>query len=394
MHAVDLTMFYCRRGGGVTSYIDAKARWCARSGSHRHTVVGSSIASSAGKARATGCDVATVATHGVPIPGVATYRLPLRCHAGVQALRQLRPDIIEAGDACTCAWTAIRARELLGVPIVAFCHSDLAQLAQARFGACASRLCQQYLRHVYRQFDVVLAPSCLMVERLQAMGITAVHQPLGVDTGCFTAQRRDDTLRRQLGLSGQSRLLIYAGRFTAEKNLPLLVQAVEQLGEPYHLILLGSGKLPPLSRRVTVLPYLHEPSAIARLLASCDVMVHAGHSETFGLAVIEAMACGLPVVGPCAGGISELVDAQSGVLFQPGRVAALCEAVTAVSGQHRDAMGQAARQRVMQRYDWNAILPQMFRRYQTLPGMDRQAGSIPEAFGPDPGGKENSYAAD
>ena len=79
---------------------------------------------------------------------------------------------------------------------------------------------RSYLARLYRQFDMVMAPSRLMVQQLAEMGIAgAVHQPLGIDLDVFRPQRRIGTLRQHLHLPPDARLLVYAGRFTADKKL-------------------------------------------------------------------------------------------------------------------------------------------------------------------------------
>ncbi|WP_229507965.1 hypothetical protein [Massilia sp. Dwa41.01b] len=74
-----------------------------------------------------------------------------------------------------------------------------------------------------------------MVEQLHDMGVQgARHQSLGIDSAVFHPSRRVETLRAHLRLPPDARLLVYAGRFTPEKKLPLLIEAVRKLGRPYH----------------------------------------------------------------------------------------------------------------------------------------------------------------
>ena len=71
------------------------------------------------------------------------------------------------------------------------------------------------------------------------------------------------------------------------------------------------------ARNVTVMPYRRDSVELAQWLASCDALVHAGSNETFGLVMLEAMACGLPVVGINAGAVPEFVDEKVGMLAAP-----------------------------------------------------------------------------
>jgi alpha-1,6-mannosyltransferase len=276
-------------------------------------------------------------------------------------------------------------RKRYDIPAVAFYHSDLPRLVQPRLGRWIARGTCRYLANLYRQFDLVLAPSRVMVEQLAEIGVHgAVHQPLGIDSDVFRPEREGErlreTLREHLGLDPDTRLLIYAGRFTPEKKLHLLVEAVRKLGERYHLILVGAGSDQELLRapNVSIVPFKRDQRALARLLASCDVLVHPGDCETFGLIVLEAMACGLPVVGTNSGGVAELVDRETGILAEPNKVDSLAGAIEAIYFRDMARMGQAARRKAAGRYDWNRILPQVLGRYDILLGGYKHVHHAPE----------------
>jgi alpha-1,6-mannosyltransferase len=366
MHLVDITMFYAAEGGGVSTYLNAKARWLARRGRVRHTIMSPNVET---------CGDGVSALVRIPaagLPGFHGYRMPLSVAAPARLLAEAQPDLVEAGDAGHCAWAALRMRKRYDIPAVAFYHSDLPRLVQPRLGRwIASGTCK-YLANLYRQFDLVLAPSRVMVQQLEAMGVHgAVHQPLGIDSGVFRPQRRDATLREHLRLDPDSRLLVYAGRFTPEKRLDVLLEAVRKLGPSYHLILVGGGAqaAPALdlsSKQITHIPFKRDQRQLARLLASCDLLVHPGDRETFGLIVLEAMACGLPVVATNGGGVAELVDRETGILAEPNSVDSLAGAIEAIYQRDMARMGQAARRKAAEQYDWNEILPQVLGRYDGL----------------------------
>lgn len=357
MHFVDITMFYAAEGGGVSTYLNAKADWLRLRSRVRHTIVSPNVASGD----------ALVRLPGILIPGLHGYRMPLAVGASARILQRLQPDLIEAGDAGPAAWSALRVKRRLGVPAVAYYHSDLARLAQVRLGSVAMRATRRYLAQLYSQFDMVLAPSRLMVQQLAGMGIAgAIHQPLGIDAGMFSPRLRSDALRRHLHLPPGARLLVYAGRFTAEKKLAVLIDAVGRLGRPYHLLLVGGGGTLPPAPHASVLPFIRDQRLLARLLASCDALVHPGDCETFGLIVLEAMACGLPVVATTGGAVAELVDESTGVLATPNSAASLAAAIEALFRRDLGALALAARKRACEHYDWNAIMPQLMRRYASL----------------------------
>ncbi|MGZ5201999.1 MAG: glycosyltransferase family 4 protein [Telluria sp.] len=360
MHLVDITMFYAPEGGGVSTYLNAKARWLARHSRVRHTILSPNV-QSRGEAPA------LLRIPAVNVPGINGYRMPLSVSGPARQLLSIEADLVEAGDAGQCAWAALRIQQRRGVPAVAFYHSDLPRLVEHRLGRVSAAAVRKYLAHLYGQFDLVLAPSKLMVHQLADMGIPgAIHQPLGIDSTVFRPQRRVETLREHLRLPPGARLLVYAGRFTPEKKLHLLIDAVRKLGRPYHLVLIGSGAELPRYPQITYVPFKRDQRQLARLLASCDMLVHPGDCETFGLIVLEAMACGLPVVGTTGGGVAELIDDDTGILARANDVDSLADAIDALYARDLRQLGFNARAKAANQYDWDIVMPQLLQRYGSL----------------------------
>jgi alpha-1,6-mannosyltransferase len=250
---------------------------------------------------------------------------------------------------------------------VAFFHSHLPRLVGMRCGAGVAHLAARYLRGLYERFDMVCAPSRTMCDYLRSLGLTrVVHQPLGVDVDVFHPARRSSTLRRELGLNDRVRLLAYAGRFSAEKNIAVLHDAFSRLGPDYHLLLIGGGEHRQLARNITVIPYRRDSAELAGLLASADALVHAGTAETFGLVVLEAMACGRPVVGACAGAIGELIDDQTGSTASRADGRSFAQAIRDLYDRDIEMLGRAARNRVLHRFSWDRALQHQLAFYATL----------------------------
>jgi alpha-1,6-mannosyltransferase len=369
MHVLDTTLFFAPHSGGVKRYLLAKRRHFAGRADVRHTLLVPGPCT-----RAAEPGLIELASPRIPFGG--GYRLPLRLREWSAMLRELEPDLIEAADPYHLAWLVLGAAERLGVPAVAFAHSDLARLLGDRFAPAIGRAAGRYLRHLYRRYDCVLAPSRLVAERLGDLGIGNVAvQPLGVDGEVFHPRRADPGLRRELGLADDTRLLVFAGRMAREKDIPLLLRTFARLGAPYHLLLVGGERRERLAATATMLPYQQDGAGLARLLASCDALVHAGRHETFGMVVVEAMACARPVVAVRAGAVTELVGPDVGVVAEPDDAASLAEAVRTLYAQDRAAMGARARARVQHAYLWEHTLPALLQRYADLRHACARAGA-------------------
>lgn len=362
MHVVDATLFFSPTSGGVKRYLLAKHEWMRANTRWRHSIVvpGEQCVHAPG-------DVTTVA--GGKVPGAFNYRLPLNPRRWARAIDELEPDVIEVGDVFHPAWAAARVAQRRGIPLIAFYHSNFPELAGRRLGPAVQRLIEWYVRTTYLRCEQVLAPSRYMCEYLHDIGVShAVYQPLGVDTEVFSPQRRTRDLRSELGLPPDTRLLAFAGRFSAEKNIPVLEEAFRRLGSPYHLLLVG-GDEAARSGNITRMPYCRDHRALAGLIASADAFVHAGRHETFGLVVVEALACGRPVVALGAGAIPEIVDTKVGVLAEPfdddARTAEnLAAAISTLYERDLDALGAAARAHAVADYSWSRSLQTLMSRYQ------------------------------
>jgi alpha-1,6-mannosyltransferase len=376
-HLVDTTLFYSPTSGGVKRYLTAKHAWLAAHSRWQHTMV---VPGAHDRTERGGlCTLA-----GYPVPGSFNYRLPLNPRRWLQLLDALEPDLIEAGDAFHPAWAAWRLARRRGIPLAAFYHSNLPQIISRRVGGRLSeRALGRYVSWLYERFDVVFAPSRLMREMLDALGVPhAVHQPLGVDTEVFQPQRRGDWLRRRLGLERTARVLVYAGRFAGEKNLPVLLDAFARLGSPYHLLLIGGDREGRPTANVTMLPYRRDSIELAEWMASADALVHAGTKETFGLVLLEAMACGRPVVAARAGAIPEFVDDAVGMLAEPGSGPRMAEAIAGLYGRDLEALGASARERVLRKFTWQRAFQAQMATYNTLLGRERIAVAAREAVEP------------
>lgn len=360
-HLVDCTMFWGATSGGVRRYLQAKRNWLLRRAAWQHSIV-------APGAQGRGL----VDCGGFALPFSGGYRCPLDRDAVAKLIVKRGPDVIEAGDPYRLAWAALDAARRMRIPAVAFCHSNVAALAAQWAGGnglvawCARRAAERYLARTYRQFDLVLAPSPEVADQLRALDVPRVQmQPLGVDTMQFHPSRRDPLWRKTLGLPDDARLLLYAGRFAVEKNLPVLADAVRRLGPRWYLLALGAGPRVPSGKQVRVLPYEAREPQLARIYASVDAFVHAGDQETFGLAALEAMACGTPAIMRNAGGLAEFVAGGAGIGVSSGRAADWAEALAAFFAGERETWSQRARAWAEKR-DWNVVLPALLRHYQRL----------------------------
>ncbi|WP_425274854.1 glycosyltransferase family 4 protein [Pseudomonas aegrilactucae] len=361
MHIADITMFYAPASGGVRTYLDAKHRRLGLNPGVRHSLLipGASARHTNG-------------IYQVPAPALPFgngYRFPLRLAPWRNVLHDLQPDLIEVGDPYLTAWAALDARRQLDVPVIGFYHSDLPLLVSNRMGNWFTPNVEAYVSKLYGNFDRVLAPSQVMADKLRGLGIANVHvQRLGVDLNTFHPGHRDPGLRAELGLADSTRLLVFAGRGSREKNLPVLLDCMRRLGKHYHLLLVGSHMPAHVPANVTIVNHFCPANQVARLLASADALLHAGDQETFGLVILEAMASGIPVVAVAAGAFTEIVDATYGRLCTPNDGQAMAGAVRELFEAGAPALGQQARRHAEQHYAWDNVVSGLLAHYRAVLG--------------------------
>lgn len=361
---VDTTMLYAPRSGGVKRYLDTKRDWMRRRRPDvRHTLVV--------PGERHGWDAqGRLSIYAAPLPFGDGYRWPALSKAWARRLIAERPDLIEAGDVYTPGRAAQLAGQALGAPVVGFCHTDLAALAALHIGEWAEAPVRRRWAEAYRRFDRVLTPSRFMADRLAEAGVgKAVALPLGVDETVFRPHAgAGEALRRRLGLNARHRLLVFAGRPAREKRVDVLTAATELLGDPYVLILIGAGEGAQAGVNTVGLPYEPDPQSLAFLLSGCDAFVHANDAEPFGLVVLEALACGLPVVGVASGGVAETVDHGVGELADASTPAAIAEAVRGLFDRDLTALRAAARARAEARHTWETVFAALTDHYAALTG--------------------------
>lgn len=371
---VDTTMFWAPRSGGVKRYLLSKKAWLeANRPGVSHKLVVPASRHQAGSDN-------IVKLHAARLPFGDGYRWPTSVRRWGAWVASLKPSIIEAGDPYTPGQGALEAGQRVGCPVVGFCHSDPAGLAALHFGEWAKKPVEKRWARLFGQFDKVVSPSRYIAQRLEEAGIADIRiVPLGVEIDTFRPDRRDrNWLLRRLGLPSDARLLCFAGRPAKEKNVDVLIDAVQKLGAPYHLILVGAGAGLPAEERVISLPYERDARVVSKIIASCDAFVHANDKEPFGLIVLEAMACGRPVVGVNSGGVAETVDETVGQLAASADPDDYAAAVEALFARDIEAIGAAARVKAVERFAWNRVFENLCMVYGEVSG---QAAFVHSAEG-------------
>ena len=372
---LDVSKWFAPGSGGARTYLLQKAAYVASRPSLRQVLVVPGARDLVGD----GDGVRCYQLRSPRAPGMAPYRLLLRGGALRRIARHERPTVIEAGSPLLVPWLAARAARALGVPLVAYHHGLLPHAVAAAGGRPAYAAAAAYLRRLDRMFAATLAGSEYAAAELRAAGVDrAQRAPLGVELARFHPRRRAHAAetRRRLGLP-HGPLVGFAGRLAPEKRLDVLLRAWPSVSRATGatLVIAGDGpwreRLRALAPDASVhwLPFEPDRDALADLLAALDVYVSPGDIETFGLAALEALASGTPVLSADRGGGAELVERSGGgALFAAGRAASLAEAAVALLRADLAALGRRARDYAEREHGWDAAFDRIFALYASLVG--------------------------
>lgn len=319
-----------------------------------------------------------VAVPGIALPGYRSFVLGLPTARVERVLSEFEPDIVHLASPISLGAAGASAARRLGVPSVAVFQTDVAGFARRYGFRGADRAIWAWLRHVHRQADRTLVPSSATRAQLEERGIPRLAMwGRGVDARRFDPRHRDPALRAELAPNGEV-VVGYVGRVAGDKRVHLLTHLADLPG--VRLVVVGDGPAAAkLRERLpgAVFPGFLDGADLSRMYACLDVFVHTGADETFCQAVQEAMASGVPVVAPAAGGPLDLVrPGRTGLFYDPESVDGLRDAVATLAADAglRAEFGRRGRDAVRNR-SWAAVNEELLGHYAEV--LDaRSPGSI------------------
>jgi phosphatidylinositol alpha 1,6-mannosyltransferase len=225
-----------------------------------------------------------------------------------------------------------------------------------------------------------LAPSKWACRDLEQSGVKNVRLwKRGVDLVNFTPSRRDESLRSNIA-GGKKKLIIgYVGRIANEKRIDDL-KILDQQGD-IQLVIVGDGPAAPrIKRELPGARFVGYQSGteLARYVASFDIFVHTGKHETFCQGIQEALASGVPVIGPDTGGPVDLIEhGITGLLIDTADAHELLEAVTTLRNHSSFDLMQLAARRSVEHRTWDYINSQLISHYQdAIDQVSRERGLV------------------
>ena len=280
----------------------------------------------------------------LPCPTYPEIRLSLFPQAGVnRVIREFDPDVLHIATEGPLGMAARSFARRNDFPFTTAYHTRFPEYVHARFRLPLS-WSYAWLRRFHGAGKAVMAPTQVVVDDLREAGFQNVRLwSRGVDTSIFHPQPSKR-------LDSAPPIYLYVGRVAVEKN----VEAFLELDLPGSKWVVGTGPaIDAVKARFPQVNYLGllEREDLAKVYAAADVFVFPSRTDTFGLVLLEAMACGLPVAAyPVTGPRDVIGDSSAGVLHEDLRTACL----EALKLKREDAVARAGK------FTWRAATEQFF----------------------------------
>jgi len=344
MRIAQLANFYGAESGGLHTCLDELGRGYAAAGHERLLVTPGARTTDRAEGRNRHVEV-----EGRRLPGLDPYLVVTDIKAVQDLLDDWRPDVIEVSDKLTLHRLADWARpRRVGTVLVSHERLDAHLRPRVPGWFPLTRVADAVNGRLLDRFDAIVAASAFAADEFTRLGATnVVRVPLGVDLETFHPPHGGG------GSGAHPPTVNWLGRMSKEKRPELAVETLRVLvhrGVDVRMVLVGDGPMrATLERAAAGLPatfagHVGDRRRLAELLGQADVALNVCPAETFGLSILEAMACGTPAVAPNVGAAPELFASGAGVAtyLHPD---AFASAVTEVLSWPERPRRRAARRR-------------------------------------------------
>jgi glycosyltransferase involved in cell wall biosynthesis len=316
-------------------------------------------------------------TPGLPLPMYPELRILFPPPKFKHLLERFRPDVIHVADPMLLGAAAIFWAQRLDIPIVSSYHTNLAAYCGYFHLGALTQPTWAYRRFLHQHCQVTLCPSPSTAQQLERQGFNHLQVwPRGVNGTLFTPKRRSQAWRDHIIGNSGGKIILYVGRLSYEKNLATLLsafRAIEAEEPDAHLVLVGDGPARHdlehalAGHRALFTGYLRG-EALAEAYASADLFAFPSTTETFGQAVLEALASGLPVIAYDAEGVRDLVEHnQTGLLVPHGDTDAFTRRLkTLLAHAEQRALMSVRARSAAERRTWDSVMDDLLQTYERI----------------------------
>lgn len=273
-----------------------------------------------------------IGTKGLNIPGVRGLMFKKNAKKALENLLENEDiDIIHGHYLFPAGAAAVEVGKKHGIKTYVTAHgSDMFELYKNQ------QLMRSTIRNVLKDADGVFAVSNALRHEIIATGVVGIADKTklswnSVDIDKFS-MKSNDSFKKEFGLEDKP-IVLFVGNLIKRKNVDSLLEAKKIANSDYYLVIVGDGPLfKKLNKKVDEenihdVIFTGSRNDVENIIPSCDVLILPSFSESFGLVLIEALACGKPVIGSNVGGITEIITDDVGLFVNPNKVSSIARAV-------------------------------------------------------------------
>ena len=295
-----------------------------------------------------------IGTKGLNIPGVRGLMFKKNAKKSLENLVKTKDiDIIHGHYLFPAGAAAVEVGEKYNIKTYVTAHgSDIFELYKKQ------PLMRSTIKNVLKKADSVFAVSNALKHEIITTGVKGISDKTSlsynsVDINKFS-DNFDDSFKKEYNLLDKP-IVLFVGNLIKRKNVESLLKAKKISNSDYYLVIVGDGpqskKLKQNVRDDNIRDVIFTGSRddVEKIIPSCDVLILPSFSESFGLVLIEALACGKPVIGSNVGGITEIINEDVGFLINPNKISSIAKAIDKVVNDDdlRDKLSSNARARAI-----------------------------------------------
>ena len=332
------------------------------------------------------------------LPHYETYKLSIpSLLKTIEELSTLCPSEIYISTPGPVGLTGLLLAKLLNIPAKGVYHTDFTmQYDSIDEDSSATDMIETYIKWFYESLDKILVPTNAYKEILANRGYTSEKMDIfkrGIEKNIFYFKQNIRKLKSTFKIEGQINLL-YSGRVSKDKNLDFLIHLIldySKKKQMVNLLIAGDGPyLNDLKKNMKSFTNIYflgklDRETLSELYSECDLFVFPSKTDTFGMVVLEALACGLPCVVTNIGGPQELVEENnSGFVCDPEDIQKWINSIEFVIDLKENNLQKYYKWRkeisenTHKKYNWKLVISQIMRdKKESLQAISTKNVKIP-----------------
>ena len=284
-----------------------------------------------------------IGTKGINIPGLRGLLFGLNAKKELKSLVEKENiDIIHGHYLFPAGWACVKVGKSTNTKTYVTAHgSDIFEMyAKQSF-------MRPFIKKVLKDADTILAVSNALKDEILKIDVPKINEKIklhwnSVDIDKFnTTEENKDKFKKELvneyNLNPEKPIILFVGNIIKRKNVDLIIEAKKQINEDANLVIVGDGPLleslkekvkkDKKNGKIDNVYFTGSRTNVEDIYPSCDLLILPSFTESFGLVLIEALACGKPVIGSNIGGIKEIITDNVGLLIDPNDSKDLANAI-------------------------------------------------------------------